>query len=68
VEYGLSSDPNNSSKGPPATTHTYPDGTIGLVISILRDPAKTDVTLTVESSGDLEEWGAHRHKHRWRRF
>jgi len=56
VEYGLSSDPNRASTGPPATTCTYLDGTIGLVISILRDPAKTDVTLTVESSGDLEDW------------
>lgn len=57
VEYGLSSDPTRAN-GLLATVGkvTNPDGSVQLKISFLRDPAKTDLTLTVESSGDLMDW------------
>lgn len=57
VEYGLSSDLSKGN-GLPATlgTVTNPDGSVQLKISLLRDPAKTDATITIESSGDLQDW------------
>ncbi|MDB6136322.1 MAG: hypothetical protein JWM59_4565 [Verrucomicrobiales bacterium] len=56
VEYGLSTDPGAFSTPPGVTARSGPDGSMLMVISLLRDPAKTDITLTVEDSSDLLNW------------
>ena len=56
VEYGVNTNPGISSAGPLLTTTTDSYGGTHAVIPVLRDPRKTDVTLTVESSGDLRDW------------
>ena len=56
LEYALGTDPARFSLAPAVSILRNPDGSTQGRISFLRDPAKTDLTLTVESSGDLMDW------------
>lgn len=56
MEYGISTDLNVMNAGPEPTTMTDIYGGVHSVITLVRDPRRTDVTLTIESSGDLYDW------------
>jgi hypothetical protein len=54
--YGLNIIPNTPSGQPIYAVLTNLNGTKQLQVTILRDPLKSDITITVESSGDLQAW------------
>ena len=56
LEYGLSTNPNAASTPPIVDIVTNPNGTRRLRLQLLRDPARNDLTLTIESSPDLQNW------------
>ncbi len=56
LEYALGTDPARFSLAPAVSILRNPDGSVQGRISFLRDPAKTDLTIVVESSGDLMDW------------
>ncbi|MDB6133282.1 MAG: hypothetical protein JWM59_1525 [Verrucomicrobiales bacterium] len=57
VEYALGTGPEDSAgPRPEAAVFLNPDGSTQLMLPLVRDPARTDVTITVESSGDLLDW------------
>jgi len=56
LEYGLNTNLAVFNVGPPLTTMFDEYGDTHAVISVLRDPRRTDATLIVESSGDLHDW------------
>lgn len=56
LEYGLGADPARFSLAPAVGIVRNADGSVQGKISFLRDPAKTDLTMIVESSGDLMDW------------
>jgi hypothetical protein len=56
LEYAIGTDPQVANLGPTITVQTNGNGTRQLKVSLTRDPAKNDITITVESSGDLQTW------------
>jgi hypothetical protein len=56
LEQGINTNPAMVNAGPSPATMTDASGGVHAVISLVRDPRKTDVTITVESSGDLLSW------------
>ena len=56
AEYGLNTSPANPDGLLPVMFLTQPDGSQQLTLTLLRDPRRSDITLTVESSGDLSQW------------
>ncbi|MDB6133196.1 MAG: hypothetical protein JWM59_1439 [Verrucomicrobiales bacterium] len=56
VEYALGTGPDSAGPRPEAAVFLNPDGSTQLMLPLVRDPARTDVTITVESSGDLLDW------------
>jgi hypothetical protein len=56
LEQGINTNPAVVNAGPSPATMTDASGGVHAVISLVRDPRKTDMTITVESSGDLLNW------------
>ena len=56
AEYRLNTSPANPNGLLPAMFLTQPDGSQQLTLTLLRDPRRSDITLTVDSSGDLSQW------------
>jgi len=54
--YGLSLSANAAGANLSPGTVIYPDNSEHLAISFLRDPSRTDITLTVEATSDLQNW------------
>lgn len=56
LEYGINTSPAAGNGSPAGSAFIDPFGYPRAMISFVRDPRKSDVTLTVESSGDLYDW------------